>query len=402
MHTLLPSPLLPLLTADIAQEPALAAFSPMIGIALATCAMIVILYYLLGKAVSSPQIDAFAKEELSQFVISMLIVAAWFSLYGTIGAILSGAACGSASCDQFSVALYALDIIRYKLLTAYTSFLSIEAVLGFFSSVGFSLPMGSPILAVKWFHISPLGGLGILSNVVVGVTESMGMLLGLVVGREQLLTLFRDMIPAFLLPAGLFMRGLPFTRTTGSSLIAVSFAAFFFFPLSIMFSHYLMFESQPHYAYIPAVPTPTGLCKAPENLPSQMEAWEYLDQQNKEIGNYLAHNPAASVDYGSDWFEFSGFIGDSTAGLGSSLGSTKNFVLQRLSPAFVISAVSKPTTIAYVTYNVSLNYMQGAAQLAVMVAVTFVLEIIITITGYRAIAAAIGGELEILGLTKVV
>lgn len=397
--------LLPLLTASLSQVPQQT--SPfdysLVFIALLTGGLIAALYYMLSRLLASPQLEAFAKEEISQWFITFFIVALWLVIYGILGSAISAVACsGAPSCDQFSVAFFALDVVFHQLRSAYLSFLSIEFFVGFFSSVGFSIPLGTPLMAVKWLGFSPLSGLAMLSNVVVNVVESLGMLIGLVVGREQLLGLFRDLVPRFLLPLGLLMRGLPFTRITGSSIIAISFAVFFIFPLSIILSHYMMFEVQPVHTYIPVVPTPTGLCTLPENAQGYEDAAAYLEEKNKETGQYLAYSPESHVSYDSLYYQFTRYISSAAEGLGAATSNVFGFTSGWYNSFWNLLALAKPTTFAYFFYYLVLNQLQVSARLGVMVAVTFVLEIIITITGYRAIAAAIGGELEILGLTKVV
>lgn len=375
--------------------------SVLLPIALATAAFIVALYYMLGKFLSSPQIDAFAKEEFSQLIISILIAVLWFPLYAMLSAVVSAAACGGQPCSLFSIAFYSLDIVYYKLVSAYLGFLSMELFIGVISSLGFSVKLGTPLMAVKWLSFSPYGGLAMLSNSVVSIIESIGMFIGLVIAREQLLTLFYSLVPAVMLPLGLFLRSLPFTRMTGSSLIAISFAAFFIFPASIIFSHYLMFGDHMPAVYIPTMPTPTGLCVIPENPEDADAAFQYLDTANKEISDYLSDSPDAQVTYDDKWYQFSGFVGDAASSLYDAGAEILGFTGTKLS-IYTFFEILKPTTFAYFFYFLVLERLQGFVQLAMMVAVTFVLEIIITITGYRAIAAAIGGELEIFGLTKVV
>ncbi len=375
--------------------------SELLPIALLAAAFIIILYYLLGKALSSPQIDAFAKEEFSQLLISVFVVALWFVIYPIVSGMLSLAACGDFSCSLFSLAFYSLDVLLYQTISAYAGFLSMEIFIGILSSIGFSLPLGAPVMGVKWFSFSPFGGMAMLSNSVVSVIESIGILVGLVVGRQQLLAFFYDIVPAFLLPVGILLRSLPFTRVTGSSLIAISFAAFFIFPASIILSHNLMFGAQNEPMYIPMAPTPTGLCFIPDNPEDEAAAFAYLNQSNLEIGEHLAEDPYAQVALENNWYQFSGFIGTASEMFPNILGEVMGFIGGKVS-IYSFLDIFKPTTFAYFFYFLVLERLQGVAQLAVMVAVTFVLEIIITVTGYRAIAAALGGELEILGLTKMV
>ncbi|MCP4648411.1 MAG: hypothetical protein GY852_11890 [bacterium] len=257
--------------------------SNLLPIALMAAAIIIILYYMLGKALGSPQIDAFAKEELSQFIITILLVAAWFAIYALVSETLSLAACGDSSCSLFSLAFYSLDVLLYQTMSAYIGFLSIEVFVGVISSIGFSLPLGSPIMGVKWVSFHPFGGMSMLSNAIVSVIESIGILVGLVVARQQLLTFFQDIVPAFLLPVGLFLRALPFTRVTGSSLIAISFAVFLIFPASIVLSHYMIFGAMSEPVYIPMAPTPSGLCVDTANPDDAEAAFQYLNTSNQEI-----------------------------------------------------------------------------------------------------------------------
>ncbi len=61
-----------------------------------------------------------------------------------------------------------------------------------------------------------------------------------------------------------------------------------------------------------------------------------------------------------------------------------------------------PTAATSGLYKFIIDEVVTVSQLIVLVIVTSVLEVIFTITMYRNIAAVIGGELEIAGLTKLV
>jgi hypothetical protein len=384
-------PLLQGLTPDI--------MPPFVYIALITAAGIITLYYLLGKFLDSPQINAFAREEFSQLVFSIGIVVLWFFIYQVATAVYSAAVCGSEECNQFQVAYYSLSIVQYKVFSSYLSYLSIETVVSVLSTIGFNLPLGFPILGVKWLSLSPLGGLGLLSNVIVTITESLGMLLGLAIGREQLLSLFEDMVPAVLLPVGLLLRSLPFTRTTGSSLIAFSFAAFFIFPASIALSHYLMFTVY-HPTFTPPMPTYDGFCFDPNNPQDKEAAAVELQANIENAENFMTEE--MDPEYDSAWFKLSELASDSKSTLGDNLEAGWDHMSNSFSLAGLVPALLKPTTFGYIFFTLVTDRLQDVAQLAVLTTVTFVLEIIITVTGYRTIAGLLGGEMEILGLTKVV
>ncbi len=372
---------------------------PFVYVALIAAAGIITLYYLLGKFLDSPQINAFAREEFSQLVFSIGIVALWFFFYHVATAIYSAAVCGGGECNHFQVAYYSLSIVQYKIISSYLSYLSIETVVSVLSTIGFNLPLGFPIIGVKWISLSPLGGLGLLSNVIVTITESLGMLLGLAVGREQLLALFEDMVPAVLLPIGLLLRSLPFTRTTGSSLIAFSFTAFFIFPASIALSHYMMFSVYTP-TFIPPMPTYGGFCYDPANPEDQEAASAELEDDIKDAAEFMSEE--MDPDYDSYWFKLSELASDSKSALKENAAEGWDHMSDSFSLAGLAPALIKPTTFGYIFFTLVTDRMQDVAQLAVLTTVTFVLEIIISVTGYRAIAGIIGGEMEILGLTKVV
>lgn len=374
--------------------------NPATGAALFVAILMIIMYYLLSKFLNSPQIEAFSREELSHFGMTVLILALWLSLYTLASQIISLASCSGAHCDQFSLAFYALDILRSRLMGAYIAFWSLELWVGILSTVGFSIPLGDPVMVVKWLSVSPLGGLGMLSNVLVNVIEAIGMLVGLVVGREQLLSFFQSIVPTFLLPLGLLMRALPFSRVTGSSIIAICFAGFFIFPFSIALSHYMMFTAYTP-TFIPILPTPTGFCEDPSDPASKAAAEKYIVSELTDFGNRLSNLPNPSYP-SSAWYDMSSIIDKILGVLKMLLGGVYDIFKEHFNPFGMLVSLLKPTTFGYLFYYIALDRMQGFAQLAVLTLVTFVLEIIITVTGYRAISAAIGGELEILGLTKVV
>ena len=400
---------LPLLTALSSVPTPTLAFA-----ALALTLVGIIVVYMLSRVVNSPPLEAFMREEFAHFILTVVIFALWLVFYSIFLGIASSMVCGGASCDIIGVALYSLNIIKAKLTSIYINILAYEAIIGFLSTVGVSLPlpMANMIASNTWIGFSPLGGLGILSNVLITLIESVGFLIGLVIGRIFLLSFFSAVVPYVMLPMGLAMRALPFTRRTGSSLIALSFAAYFIFPLSVILSHGLMFGS----AYTPdldtniiisGVPTFAKICDDPDG--------SYATSTSVTSGEILANESQAS--YESWWWQSKSFVGeawDFTSKQAWEDGSFLDYFKSHyntggawlavagkyatMGPAAVIN----PASFAHLAFYFSLQQIPNIMRFAVFVMTTFVLEIIITVTGYRAIAHMIGGELEILGLTKVV
>ncbi len=374
----------------------------------------IIVVYMLSRIVNSPPLEAFMREEFAHFILTVAIFALWLVFYSIFLGIASATVCGGASCDIMAVALYSLSIIKAKLFGIYINILGYEAIIGFLSTVGVSLPipMANMIASNTWIGFSPLGGLGILSNVLITLVESVGFLIGLVIGRIFLLNFFSAIVPYVMLPMGLAMRALPFTRRTGSSLIALSFAAYFIFPLSVILSHGLIFGSAytpdlDTSTYISDVPTFAKICDDPNG--------DYATSTSIEAGEKLAGE--SQVSYESWWWQSKAFVGESADFAGEQLWEEGGFIdyfkthyntggawlaMAGKYATMGPSAAINPVTFAHAAYYFSMAQIPNIMRFAVFVMTTFVLEIIITVTGYRAIAHAIGGELEILGLTKVV
>ncbi|HNT61088.1 MAG TPA: hypothetical protein PKJ97_03870, partial [Candidatus Bilamarchaeaceae archaeon] len=227
---------LPLLAATIPNP-----ITPLAIAALMLALFIVAMYYMFSKLLASPQLEAFAREEFSQFVFTMLIFGSFMMLYISISGLASAAACGTARCDHIDLAIYSLGIVQSAMFNTYISLYSSEFIIGLVSTMGFNIPIVVTPAFYVWFHMSSFGGIEPISNGLITLIESMGYLFGLAYARERLVYFFRDVTFTILIPLGFFMRALPFSRRTGSSIIAIAFAGFFAYPLSIALSHQLIF-----------------------------------------------------------------------------------------------------------------------------------------------------------------
>ena len=367
----------------------------------------IILAYLFSRAISSPQMEAMVREEFSHLIFSIFIIFMWFIIYVMISGITSVLICNGSQCDQNDVALYSLEVLKSKLFAAYFSLILYESWIGFLSTVGLSipLPLANAILMYSWIGLSPLGGLSVLSNALITLIESVGYLIGLTFGRLYLVQFFSVVVPNVLLPLGIAMRALPFTRRTGSSIIAMSFALYFIFPLSVTLSHSLIFGSQQfdfQYdgASLANTPTFASIC----------DNETYAFESTEEASGLLA--AGGTVSYTNPWWKAKGWITEAPDKIKSFVGKDDG-LLDYLKSRFSLSSplsifVStvgtflSPTSFAHAAFYWTISQIQQIAEFAALIMVTFVLEIIISVTGYRAIAWTIGGEMEILGLTKVV
>ncbi|MEW5996193.1 MAG: hypothetical protein AB1657_01205 [Candidatus Micrarchaeota archaeon] len=371
-------------------------FNPFVAAALMLSLVAIILYYLLSRALSSPQLEAFTREEFSQFIFTALLFAAFVALAAAISAIASAAACGGAGCDHIDLALYSLGIVQNGLASTYFRLYAHEFVIGILSTIGFNIPVSLPPAFIVWVSLSPFSGLELLSNALVTVIESVGYLYALAYGRETLVLFFRDITYTVLLPAGFIMRTMPFSRRTGSSLIAIAFAGYFAYPLSILLSHYMIFGKLMEAGGIAAVEAPSApvFCEPPEG------------RDVAEMDRALADEWSGQLQELTERGEGGVLRRLISGGGGSLIGGIRDFFLAFFGAVFtrynfdLLSPNMSP--FIHFSYFFMMDKIISLVQFAVLVLVTFVFEIIIAVTAFRSVSHVIGGEIEILGLTKVV
>jgi len=393
------------------------------------------LYYLFANAFQHAPLFALAKEELAALIFSAIIIAFWIGSSITIDPLVSAlvlpaspsgfqqnAQMSGMASSHVQLALASLDVLFHKLKETYTSMYLFEALIGFLSTISF--PLGSPVAgtAIISFTLMPFDGLVLLSNAHTIVVETIGQLMTVIWAKEFILLFVRDVIPIIFFPLGLVFRAIPFLRTTGSSIIAICFAAYYVLPLSILLSNFLIFD----------VYKPADFVYMPENMgpyktaitESGVEA-TIKDSKNKssEIAKIFKADSVAKTASTSEecagngvvqmfcsaglviwgmmkavgsffktmfdiWIFMMGMTGDFFSGLGKFTTLTENPLL--------------PSSASAGLYFFILDSVVAHGQFVAIVVITSLLEIIFTITMYRNIAMIIGGEMEIAGLSKII
>lgn len=403
-----------------------------IGVALTLGVIVTALFYMLAYAFQHPPLIAMAKEELAALLFSIVIIAFWLGSdvtlnplamamvapnAGQVGAAGMTAQAGASGLGSAHVtlAIASLDIMLQKLRSMYVSMYLYEALIGFLSTISF--PLGSPIPAVSIisFSINPFDGLNLLSNAHTIIVEAIGQMMTFVWAKQFILIFARDAVPLIFLPLGLVFRAIPFLRTTGSSIIAICFAAYFVLPFAVLFSNFLIFN-----VYQPAdftyMPEHIGPYKSDLDAAKvQAEITASRGKGNELAQGFTAPSVAAgaatSGDCGGNGFArmwcaaenmFKG-IASTVSDFASNvfgmwkfmMGMTGDFLSFWANPLLPSSATAG-------LYYFVIDAVVAESQFLVMVLITSVVEIIFTITMYRNIAMLIGGEMEIAGLSKII
>lgn len=137
-----------------------------------------------------------------------------------------------------------------RLLGIYLRYMLVEFTSGFLSTVSFSFTFPSftvPPIGITITNFAPLNFMTLINEINTLFVDTVGMVIGAFAAQKMLLNFIEFSVISFFLPFGLLLRAFPFSRKTGSTVIAFAFAAYFIFPISILInSHmYSMIENPP-------------------------------------------------------------------------------------------------------------------------------------------------------------
>jgi len=382
------------------------------------------LVYMFGYFLQHPPLIATGREEMGALLVTVLLCVGWIGmeyLIATVSTALLCDAAGSDLCSQMDpgvtvthveVAEGAIQILKTKLMTMYVDLYLYEVLVGFLSTISF--PLGSPFPGPMGitFSLMPFDGLALLSSAHTTIVETIGYLLMVVMAKKFLLGFVQYGIPGILLPAGILLRAFPFFRTTGSSLIAICIVGYFVYPFAVLFSNFIIFD-----VYRPAdftsAPTASFCTMSEAEVEDKIKGLEDKEEEMKRLfkeetdtidSKMIDTCPSGTFDWiacaavhvwnnaydvVSGFFktvwEIGTFMWTFTGDLGWS-------IFNGLLPSGAVSGL----------YYFIIDEVTAISQFIVLVMITSVIEIIITITMYRNVAGLIGGEIEIMGLTKIV
>jgi len=394
----------------------------MIAGALGFSIIVTAIFFIVAYFFQSPQLTAVAHDEFAALIFTAIIIFVWITgdgffngiISGLIGiAIPGGPQVSGLSVTHVELALQANAVFKSKLLSLYTNLYLYEILIGFLSTISF--PIGAIFSgpAIVSFSFMPYISLGMLSNIHTSVVESIGLLIAAVWVKEFLLFFCEYVVPLILLPIGIFLRAFPFSRTTGSSIIALCFAAYFVYPFSVLFSYYTVFD-----LYHPSEPPPMlssfSLFKTSIDQSTGEHAITEMRNESKTREELFRSEPLAEQAASGDLYCSGHEILCSFERLWKgAYRLTKEFITTAISIwKFMMGFTGDfysglagpflPSNTAAGLYYFIVREVSHVGQFIVLMMITSIIEIIITITMYRNIAWVIGGEMELAGITKLV
>lgn len=413
---------------------------PMISVAFGLGIAVAILFRLVAAITQHPEHKALANEELAAVLFSAFIIAFWVGmdafLQNLINALVSiptttGASFQGLSTAHLDLAAIQLSVFQSQLTSLYLRLSLIDFFIGFLSTIGFNLGTLPGSIGFFSLYIAPYGGFGLISNALTKIIDGV-MLIGLTTwSKQMLIILAKTTIPLIFLPLGLVMRAIPFTRTTGSTIIAVCFALYFVYPLAVSLSFYMIFDIyhlEFDRTYIESV-SPFKTQMNDVDINNFVGAITKNDENLQNVGGENKGEVVAkSIAEACGIQQTDGIITTAAKYLlcaadkivnavvnatSSTLPAVSNVILTvwnamkemiTYSGSFFSSmgSILLPVGMTLGAYTFLTDIITKSAELFVAVIVATVLEIMITVTMYRNIALLIGGEAELPGLSKLV
>jgi len=290
---------------------------------------------------------------------------------------------------------------------------------GFYTSIQLSLfkVLAADVGIVPWVALGPLNQAHTI------IVDLIGTTIAAFTAQNMLLLFIEKAALAVFLPFGMVLRAFPFTRKTGSTVIAVVVAAYFVFPIAILIDEqmWIMIADPPCANNGLPVGSPTAcykdadccsnncrgnvcssavtdfkeyrsiysICSDPAKIDKTLNAIA-KQQDDRTLEAYFSGNPAPAVPTQPE------------AKLKDGLGAlTKQhrtafteFTMSLLNPL--------PSQTAQTVFSQIEVLVLDAAQFALLGMIFTVVTVVLSLTMMKDIAVLIGGEPRIFGLSKLV
>ena len=139
---------------------------------------------------------------------------------------------------------YGNGVMLPRVLSGYVHLMWFEVLVGFVSTVDFGLgkSLGQPFMWLTVGGITPGIGLNIISDANIFVVDAIAAAWSGFAAQKMLLQFIESSLLIYFLPLGLFLRALPFSRKTGSTIIAIIFAAYFVYPTTVLVNQRIFYS----------------------------------------------------------------------------------------------------------------------------------------------------------------
>lgn len=320
-------------------------------------------------------------------------------------------------------------VILGKLTYGYHSLMLNEMFLGFLSGVGIGVQIPLRVVNLE-ISIMPFVSLTLLNDIHTLIVDFIGTLWAAFAAQKMLLLFIEESSLQVFLPFGLLLRAIPFTRKTGSTIIAVVFAAYFIFPLSILVNQQIwemIVNPQPAPGGTLCKPNDAacsidteccgGMCRAGKCTVPLTDFTEYRSVYSVCYGkdpSVVANHIGVSASYTESVLEDAYFAplppsstkwSRTSTRLVESTGEVvrKSAILSTVAPDLLANMVLPSPEKANNAFFMLVEALLVDTSKFAMIALLFIVtEIVITLTLMKDFALLIGGEPRLFGITKLV
>jgi len=192
---------------------------------------LVAIAYMISKGFHLPALEAWAKLEYRELVVSVIIIAALgfgLSLVDATTYTLAGA-------DSITFANDYLDRTADNMLGIYEQLNLADRYIAKMTSFYYFLAVPIYLASASISHF-PYTGISVLSSMVAVGLDALAASIFIQLAQKMLLNFFQDNSFRWFLPLGIILRTFGFTRKLGGTLIAIAIGTLVVFPLAIAFS----------------------------------------------------------------------------------------------------------------------------------------------------------------------
>jgi len=362
-----------------------------IGFGLMLSVMVTAFAWMISEFAQLAELKAWARSEAYEMFITALIVGGVVGLAMLLetsaNALIGG---GTGSVTFFTYAELYLGTMFGRLLNAYNTMLGFEVIIGLLSTLGIGIMFPEGVLWGVSLGVTPLAGLQMISNAQILLIDTVGMALASIVAQQALLEFIKGTMLKFFLPLGLVFRAFPISRKLGSTVIAISIVAYFVFPMTLILNSYMLSNYEPTRIF--TYRSIEDICKQYYNNPNAGQA--AADQGTEARNYYFNQEGWGSVEY---WKSFA----VTKEGVQEAAQRTNH--LMETVGKYVWSMMSlQPKLYLASMYDWMLGEIIPVAQFFAFTFMLLVIDIIICITIFRDLSMSMGGEYDIMGMSKII
>ncbi len=293
-------------------------------------------------------------------------------------------------------------VLLPELMNQYVGLLSLEMLLGPVSTFGTSFYTPEALITSFSVNIQPNAGLAPISEITIAITDLIGVGVGTVVMQKILLLFIHQNVLVIFLPLGLALRGVPFLRKTGSTIVAICLILYFVYPLTIWINQQIYFSMQHKLINWADYSSIAQICQ----LKQGESLGEYQERVKNDVAAYYAKgteigSKAAGGAQGRRVLPY-GMLESFWESTKSNVGLVAEYLFGDfllLRPMWVMGGPVLPTTYLF---EQLVDILTVSTQALVLNLFFVANSILISFTLFRDVSLAIGGEPRIFGISKLV